>query len=71
MGALSIGGQLAAVVTSGNSASASNYNRSGAMLGGKCAFSKRTYAVGQYFSYDAGSTVSNTSGYRFVLYNTF
>ena len=68
MGALSVGGQLSSVVTSGGT---SNYSRSGVMVGGKYDFSKRTYAVAQYYNYDAGSTVSNTSGYRFVVYNTF
>jgi len=71
MGKLSIGGQLATVATSGNASSASNYNRSGTMFGGMYSFSKRSYATAQYYSYDAGSTVSNTSGYSVTLYNTF
>ena len=71
MGNLSIGGQLASVATTGNASSASNYTRSGAMFGGMYSFSKRTYATAQYFSYDAGSSVSNTSGYRLTVYNTF
>jgi hypothetical protein len=68
MGALSIGGQVASTTTSGGT---SNYSRSGAIVGGMYSLSKRTYAVAQYYSYDAGSTVSNTSGYIFTLYNTF
>lgn len=68
MGRLSVGGQVASVVTSGGT---SNYSRSGVIAGGKYKFSDRTYAVAQYYSYDAGSTVSNTSGYLFILYNTF
>jgi hypothetical protein len=68
MGSLSIGGQVASRVTSGGT---SNYSRSGTLVGGMYSFSARTYAVAQYYSYDAGSTVSNTSGYIFCLYNTF
>jgi hypothetical protein len=68
MGAATIGGQLASRVTSGGT---SNYSRSGSIVGGTYSFSKRTYAVAQYYNYDAGSTVSNTSGYIFALYNTF
>ena len=71
MGKLSIGGQLATVSTSGNAAAASNYTRSGTMVGGMYSFSKRSYATAQYYSFDAGSTVSNTSGYRMTVYNTF
>lgn len=68
MGALTLGGQVATRTTSGGT---SNYSRSGTLAGGMYSFSKRTYAVAQYYNYDAGSTVSNTSGYIFTLYNTF
>jgi hypothetical protein len=68
MGAANIGGQVVSSVTSGGT---SNYSRSGALFGGTYNLSKRTYAVAQYYSYDAGSTVSNTSGYILALYNTF
>jgi len=68
MGALTLGGQVASRVTSGGT---SNYSRSGTLAGGMYSFSKRTYAFAQYYNYDAGSTVSNTSGYIFGLYNTF
>ena len=68
LGAANIGGQVVSAVTSGGT---TNYSRSGAIFGGTYSLSKRTYAVAQYYSYDAGSTVSNTSGYIFALYNTF
>jgi hypothetical protein len=71
MGAANIGGQFVSTSTSGNATASSNYTRTGAIFGGTYSLSKRTYAVAQYYSYDAGSTVSNTSGYIFALYNTF
>jgi len=70
-GKLSIGGQVATIATSGNATVANNYTRSGSHVGGKYDFSKRTYATAQYYSWDAGSTVSNTSGYRVTVYNSF
>jgi len=71
MGALNIGGQAVSTSTSGNATASSNYTRTGAMFGGMYNLSKRTYVYAQYYSYDAGSTVSNTSGYIFGMYNTF
>jgi len=71
MGAANIGGQFVSSSTSGNATASSNYTRTGSLFGGTYNLSKRTYAVAQYYSYDAGSTVSNTSGYILALYNTF
>jgi hypothetical protein len=70
LGAASIGAQFATVQTTGNSSSTSNYTRNGSIFGAKYDLSKRTYLVGQYWSYDAGNT-TNTSGYFVGLFNSF
>ena len=70
LGKLNIGGQFAQVATSGNSAAASNYTRTGSIFGGQYNLSKRTYAVAQYYSYDAGNT-TYSNGYFVGLFNTF
>ena len=70
LGAVSIGGQFATVATSGYSDSADNYTRNGSIFGAKYDLSKRTFLVGQYYSYDAGNT-TNSSGYFVGLFNSF
>ena len=70
LGTMKVGGQYGQTVTSGNATSTSNYTRTGMMLGGQYDFSKRTYLVGHWNSYDAGNSI-NTTGYYFALYNTF
>jgi hypothetical protein len=70
LGALKVGGQYGQNVTSGNATSTSNYTRTGMILGSQYDFSKRTYLVGHWYSYDAGNSI-NTTGYYFALYNTF
>ncbi len=70
-GALSVGAQMAQVTTSGNAASASNYNRNGSLLGANYSLSKQTYIAAHYYSYDAGSTVQNATGYAVFLYKGF
>lgn len=67
---LKLGGQYGQTVTSGNSTATSNYTRTGLLLGSQYDFSKRTYLVGHWYSYDAGYA-TNTTGYYFALYNTF
>jgi hypothetical protein len=69
-GALSLGVQMGQVSTSGNAASASNYNRNGTLLGVNYNLSKQTYLAAHYYSYDAGTTV-NPSGYGMFLYKGF
>lgn len=69
-GALSLGVQFAGVATSGNAASASNYNRNGYLLGANYNLSKQTYLAAHYYSYDGGTTV-NPSGYGVFLYKGF
>jgi len=70
-GALSLGTQFAQQSTSGNSSSASNYNRNGYLLGANYNLSKQTYLAAHYYSYDAGSTVQNATGYALFLYKGF
>ncbi len=70
LGAVSIGGQFATVSTTGYSDSTDNYTRNGSIFGAKYDLSKRTYLVGQYYSYDAGNT-TNSSGYFVGLFNSF
>ena len=67
---LKLGGQYGQSVTSGNTTATSNYTRTGLLLGSQYDFSKRTYLVGHWYSYDAGYS-TNTTGYYFALYNTF
>lgn len=69
-GALSLGVQMGQVSTSGNAASASNYNRNGTLLGVNYNLSKQTYVAAHYYSYDAGTTVM-PSGYAVFLYKGF
>jgi len=69
-GNLSLGVQFAQVSTSGNAASASNYNRNGTLLGANYNLSKQTYVAAHYYSYDAGTTVM-PSGYAVFLYKGF
>jgi hypothetical protein len=70
LGALNIGGQIAQKATSGSATSSSNYTRTGSIFGGTYNLSKRTYVVGQMWSFDAGNT-TNTTGYGLAVYNTF
>jgi hypothetical protein len=70
LGAAKVGAQYGQNVTSGNATSTSNYTRTGLQLGGQYDFSKRTYLVAHWNSYDAGNSI-NTTGYYFALYNTF
>ena len=70
LGKLNIGGQIAQKATSGSATSSSNYTRTGSIFGGTYNLSKRTYVVGQVWSYDAGNT-TNTTGYGLAVYNTF
>ena len=70
LGALSLGGQLITVTTSGNATAASNYTRNGSLVGGKYDLSKRTWATAQYYTADVGGT-SNINGYVISLYNSF
>ena len=70
LGAMKVGGQFGQNVTSGNATSTSNYTRTGMILGSQYDFSKRTYLVGHWYSFDAGYS-TNTTGYYFALYNTF
>jgi len=67
---LKLGAQYAQNVTSGNATSTSNYTRTGLMLGSQYDFSKRTYLVGHWYSFDGGYS-TNTTGYYFALYNNF
>jgi len=69
-GALSLGVQFAQVSTSGNSSSASNYNRNGYLLGANYNLSKQTYLAAHYYNYDGGTTV-NPNGYGVFLYKGF
>ena len=69
-GALSLGVQMGQVSTSGNAASASNYNRNGTLLGVNYNLSKQTYVAAHYYSFDAGTTVM-PSGYGVFLYKGF
>ena len=68
LGNLSIGAQAGTSSTSGLS---TNTSRSGAVYGGSYAMSKRTSLTGQYYSYDAGSSAGNTTGYTFKMITTF
>ena len=70
LGNLNIGGQIAQKATSGSATSSSNYTRTGSIFGGTYNLSKRTYVVGQVWSFDAGNT-TNTTGYGLAVYNTF
>jgi len=70
LGSVKVGGQFGQSVTSGNATTTSNYTRTGMILGSQYDFSKRTYLVGHWYSYDAGYS-TNTTGYYFALYNTF
>jgi len=69
-GALSLGVQFAQQSTSGNSSSASNYNRNGYLLGANYNLSKQTYIAAHYYNYDGGTTV-NPNGYGVFLYKGF
>lgn len=69
-GNLKIGGQIAQKATSSSATSSSNYTRTGSIFGGTYNLSKRTYLVGQFWSFDAGNT-TNTTGYGVAMYNTF
>jgi len=68
LGNLSIGAMSGTTQTSGLS---TNTSRSGAIYGGSYALSKRTSLTGQYYSFDAGSTAGNTTGYTFKMITTF
>ena len=70
MGALSLGVQAAQQSTSGNTSSASNYNRNGYLWGANYNLSKQTYVAAHYYSYDKGGSV-NPNGYGVFLYKGF
>jgi len=69
-GALSLGVQFAQVSTTGSATAASNYSRSGSLLGANYNLSKQTYIAAQYYSYDAGTT-TNPNGYQVLIYKGF
>jgi len=68
LGNLTIGAQAGTAQTSGL---ATNTSRSGAVYGGSYSLSKRTSLTGQYYSYDAGLSAGNTTGYTFKMFTTF
>jgi len=68
LGNLTIGAQAGTASTSGK---ATDTSYSGAVYGGSYALSKRTSLTGQYYSWDAGSSAGNTTGYTFKMITTF
>jgi len=68
--ALNIGAQFGQSSTSGGSTT-TNSTQSGSLLVANYNLSKRTYLVGNYYSYSVSGGSQNATGYGFFLYNTF
>ena len=68
--ALNVGAQIGQSSTSGGSTT-TNSTQSGSLLVANYSLSKRTYLVGNYYSYSVSGGSQNATGYGLFLYNTF
>jgi len=68
--ALNVGAQFGQSSTSGGSTT-TNSTQTGSLLVANYNLSKRTYLVGNYYSYSVSGGSQNATGYGLFLYNTF
>lgn len=70
-GNLTVGAQVGYRTTAGSATAANNYTRAGSVLNASYALSKQTSLIGGYYSYDAGNSSGNNSGYAIKMFKSF